>query len=395
MKQHISLLLILALLLGLCACGSKPAADNTPVKEETPSTQTQQQEQQAEQESESVQQEVTLEIPETAQPEDETPKITATPVQIGGAIDTENFTMTFDSLEIVEEYSYRVSDYSTMSIYVEDGYKAVLVKGHIENKSMSVISDSSFYRKAVVNDVFEVEDHDVRLSFARDKYFEIDPFTDLDFVMYINIPEKLADMFETVTFTLGFKNDMSLLTTTWHSDGTKEVDYEQVYELTSGTAAGSAAPAPAEPEPPAATPISIGETIVTDEMELTLTNVELTYEVLPPNTSSVYSRYAAESGKVFVHMEADVKNLMTRNISIEELFITSVMYDGKYPYTGFTVVNKGDNSFDWVGSYVAATPLETCKAHGIVECPAEVDTSGKSIVVSFEFGGTTYEYVLR
>ena len=54
-----------------------------------------------------------------------------------------------------------------------------------------------------------------------------------------------------------------------------------------------------------------------------------------------------------------------------------------------------DNSFDWAGSYVAATPLETCKAHGIVECPAEVDTAGGSIVVSIELAGTVYEYTLR
>lgn len=141
--------------------------------------------------------------------------------------------------------------------------------------------------------------------------------------------------------------------------------------------------------------IEIGQTIATNDYEFTLKKVELSYEILPPNTNSVYTSYPAESGKVYVHVEADVKNTMPRDIRISELFATSVLYDGKYPYTGFTIVNDGDNRFDWVSSYVAATPLETCIAHGLVECPAEVDVSGKSIVVQLTLGNTTYEYTLR
>ena len=142
-------------------------------------------------------------------------------------------------------------------------------------------------------------------------------------------------------------------------------------------------------------PISIGDVIDAGDFEFTLLNVELTYELLPPNTSSVYTSYPAESGKVYVHVEASVKNTMQRDLRINELFKTSVIYDGKYPYTGFPIVNDGDNRFDWVGNYVAATPLETCRAHGLVECPVEVDESDNSLIVYIEMGGQTYQYVLR
>lgn len=141
--------------------------------------------------------------------------------------------------------------------------------------------------------------------------------------------------------------------------------------------------------------IEIGQTIITSDYEFTLRKVELSYEILPPNTGRVYTSYPAESGKVYVHVEADVKNTMPRDIRISELFTASVLYDGKYPYSGFTIVNDGDNDFDWVSSYVAATPLETCIAHSLVECPSEVDTSGKAIVVQLVIGNTTYEYTLR
>ena len=169
---------------------------------------------------------------------------------------------------------------------------------------------------------------------------------------------------------------------------------------TQGTGEGGQTEAAGTPESveesteAAALPIAIGDTISTDEYEFTLTGVALSYEVLPSDTSSAYMSYPAESGKVYVDVAANVKNIMQRDIRIEELYTASVLYDGQYPYSGFTVVDTGNN-FDWVGSYVAATPLETCKTHSLVECPVEVDTSGKSILVTLQLGDEAYEYVLR
>lgn len=140
--------------------------------------------------------------------------------------------------------------------------------------------------------------------------------------------------------------------------------------------------------------ISIGDVITTNDYELTLNNIDFTYELLPKNTSSVYRSYPAESGKVYIHVDADVKNTMQRNIRIEELFTASALYDGKYQYNGFTIVDD-DNSFEWVGSYSAATPLETCGAHSLIACPVEVETSGKPVTISLLIGKTTYEYTLR
>lgn len=140
--------------------------------------------------------------------------------------------------------------------------------------------------------------------------------------------------------------------------------------------------------------ISIGDVITTDDYELTLNNIEFTYELLPENTSSVYSSYPAESGKVYIHVDADVKNTMQRDIRIGELFTASALYDGKYQYNGFTLVDD-DNSFDWVSSYLAATPLETCGAHSLIECPVEVETSGKPVTIHLLIGNANYEYTLR
>lgn len=124
---------------------------------------------------------------------------------------------------------------------MEDGYKLVVVKGHFENKSTGAISDSCFNRSALVNGTYEVDGYDVRFNFIRDKYFEIDAYTDLDYVMYINIPNKLAEQFETAEFTIAFNDDLSTPSTVWSSDGGETIEADQFYTLSG--AAGAAAPA--------------------------------------------------------------------------------------------------------------------------------------------------------
>lgn len=224
MRKTLSLVLSAALVLALAACGG---GGGTPQNS-----------------SSSGEPDASKSAPgaSSSQPEEvQDPGPTATPVQLGGSIDNDNFTMTFDSMELLDEYKYKTSEYSSTSLYVEDGYKLVVVKGHFENKSTGAISDSCFNRSALVNGTYEVDGYDVRFNFIRDKYFEIDAYTDLDYVMYINIPNKLAEQFETAEFTIAFNDDLSIPATVWGSDGSETIEADQFYTLSA--AAGAAAPA--------------------------------------------------------------------------------------------------------------------------------------------------------
>ena len=206
-----------ALCLSLCACGggSSAPAETGSSEETTPVT--------------------TAPVATTPAPEETEPAApSATPVEVGGSITTDNFVMTFDSLELLPEYSYATSEYSSTSLYVEEGYQLLVVKGTFENVGTTVISDSCFSLTATVNDEYVVDGYDVRLNFERDKYFEVDPYTEQAYNLYINIPDKLAEMFETASFTIGFKDDMSIPTTTYGSDGSVTVDIDQQYVFTSG-----------------------------------------------------------------------------------------------------------------------------------------------------------------
>lgn len=219
MKRICIAALAAALCLSLCACGggggSSAPAETGSSEETTPVT--------------------TAPVATTPVPEETEPAApSATPVEVGGSITTDNFVMTFDSLELLPEYSYATSEYSSTSLYVEEGYQLLVVKGTLENVGTTVISDSCFSLTATVNDEYVVDGYDVRLNFERDKYFEVDPYTEQAYNLYINIPDKLAEMFETASFTIGFKDDMSVPTTTYGSDGSVTVDIDQQYVFTSG-----------------------------------------------------------------------------------------------------------------------------------------------------------------
>ena len=390
MKKWIALLLAAVLCLSLAACGqSESPVSSTPNQGAAP-----------------------MAPAPTAAPETEPtePQQEAVVLSIGDKIDNDNFTMTFDSMEILDEYSYKTSEYSSTSLYVENGYKLLLVKGHMENKSTVAISDSSFARTAVVNDSYTVTDYDVRLSFKRDKYFEIDPYTDRDYFLYINIPEKLAAQFEKAEFTIGFNNDMSIPVTEWKIDGTKVTPTDNLFSI---TGPGSTVSAERDPEQDAleaavglapsdsnssdskVKTIVLGDVIDTDDFTFTLNNVELTYELKPQNTSSVYTSYSADSGKVYIHVDGQYYNKAKRDICIRDLFVPTADYDNGYTYKGFAVTDKDDNSFTWASSYVVCTPLETCHYHGLIECPKVVDETEAPLVVYLEIGGDTYQYTVR
>ena len=393
MKKWIALLLAAVLCLSLAACGQS----------ESPVTST------PNQGAASMAPAPTA-APETEQTEPTEPKQEAVVLSIGDKIDNDNFTMTFDSMEILDEYSYKTSEYSSTSLYVENGYKLLLVKGHMENKSTVAISDSSFARTAVVNGSYTVTDYDVRLSFKRDKYFEIDPYTDRDYFLYINIPEKLAAQFEKAEFTIGFNNDMSIPVTEWKIDGTKVTPTDNLFCI---TGPGSTVSAERDPEQDAleaavglapsdsnssdskVKTIVLGDVIDTDDFTFTLNNVELTYELKPQNTSSVYTSYSADSGKVYIHVDGQYYNKAKRDICIRDLFVPTADYDNGYTYKGFAVTDKDDNSFTWASSYVVCTPLETCHYHGLIECPKVVDETEAPLVVYLEIGGDTYQYTVR
>ena len=142
--------------------------------------------------------------------------------------------------------------------------------------------------------------------------------------------------------------------------------------------------------------IRIGETITTKDYTFTLNNVELTYELKPVNTCDWYTSYPAESGKIYIHVDGTYYNTSKRDVCIRDLFVPKANYNDGYRYEGFAVIDDGDTGFDYVGSYIACTPLESCHYHGLIECPEAIESSNAPLYVTFTLAdGVTYKYNIR
>ena len=219
----------------------------------------------------------------------------------------------------------------------------------------------------------------------------MDPLVTNNIYVCAEVPESIASEHQSVAVRFGFNEDFESYDPS--SDTLETLDYKYEFRQDAAEAEDEAAAEDAKEEFPS---IAVGQTITTDEYEFTLNKAELTYELLPPNMSSFYTSYPAEAGKVYVHIDASIKNLMKRDIRIDELFTPSAVYSDDYNYNGFVVINDGDTRFDWVSSYVAAAPLATCHAHGLIECPAEVDTSDSPLYAYMKLSdGQTYQYAIR
>ena len=212
MKKLFTLLIASVMLLTLAACGE--AQQTTPPAPEA---------------GESA---APTEAAPAETPAEESAAVDSVPLKVGDSIENENFTMTFDAVEVVPEYVFSLGDNSTMSLFVEEGYQLLVISGHMTNNGMSVVSTSNFVFSGAVNGDYMLDNNDVDMTFERNRMSEMDPYTDLNYVLAINIPNKLAEIFETVSLTIGFNEDLSIPSTVTSSDGSYSLDADCLYNFT-------------------------------------------------------------------------------------------------------------------------------------------------------------------
>ena len=204
MKKFLAALLMLSMVFTLSACGGGSSTEEADSEEA---------------ESEEV--------------ASESEEVKATPLELGEKIDTDLMTMTVDSTEIVPEYQIYYTDNFYTDLEKDENYQYMLIKGHIENKGTEKISHQAFNVSVKINDEVEFTTDDtsgVELSFIRDNYLELDPYTDLDYIVYAKIPTKLVEQYEKADITIGFKNDMSALATVYEGDSDEpKSDAENFY----------------------------------------------------------------------------------------------------------------------------------------------------------------------
>lgn len=140
--------------------------------------------------------------------------------------------------------------------------------------------------------------------------------------------------------------------------------------------------------------IILNETISTEYLEYTFTNIELSYEVLPSDTSGFYTKYTPDAGNVYIDVAISVKNTAKSNISCDDVISMKADYNDGYTYKGFTAVEDGSTGFTY-SSITSIKPLETRELRYLIKCPVEVEETDNPLFLTTKLGDTDYIYTIR
>ncbi|MGN2371984.1 hypothetical protein ACTFJW_18425 [Clostridium cagae] len=140
--------------------------------------------------------------------------------------------------------------------------------------------------------------------------------------------------------------------------------------------------------------VEIGNTISSESAEIIVNKVEFSYDVLPEDTSSFYIHYAAESGKVYINIDVDIKNIQKQDLPCDKIINVEANYNDGYEYKGQPIVEDASTGFTYA-NITSITPLETKGMRYIINCPQEVAESQNPLVITFNLNKEKYNYTVR
>ena len=140
--------------------------------------------------------------------------------------------------------------------------------------------------------------------------------------------------------------------------------------------------------------ISIGDTIETDSYKFILRDVEFSYDVKPDNEEAFYSHYPADEGYVYIHVDADIKNLSDNEIPCDNVYTVVADYNGSL-YQGYPVAETTDGDFTDADS-AKISAQKNLGIHNLVNCPEETDLSDLPLKIIITLSNNSkYEYIIR
>lgn len=114
--------------------------------------------------------------------------------------------------------------------------------------------------------------------------------------------------------------------------------------------------------------------------EMSLVQASTSKEILPTDTSSVYSYMQADDDETYFYLVGNIKNTSGDSFSVEEIKINFV-FDDKYNYSGFVKADDGGNSFH--GYYIK--PFGSAIVYLMSPIPDELINSYEVVKVQFGF----------
>lgn len=157
-------------------------------------------------------------------------------------------------------------------------------------------------------------------------------------------------------------------------------------------------PKPTEEPEPTEEPIKtikVGKKMKNEDCEIKVKKIEFSSDVLPDDTSGFYSHYEADKGKIYIHIDVDVKNLAKNDLSCDEVMSVVADYNNGYTYNSFAVVESKNTGFTY-SNISSIDPLETLGMRFLIECPEEVKKGKEPLILNFKLNSEgEYKYKMR
>lgn len=149
-----------------------------------------------------------------------------------------------------------------------------------------------------------------------------------------------------------------------------------------------------EKKEPEVKTITIGNTVNSKSYDITINKIEFTYDVLPDNTSGFYTHYPADKEKVYIHIDADIKNTQKQNLNCDKVMKVEANYNNGYTYSSSDIVEDTTTGFTY-SNIKSINPLETQGMRFLIKCPQEVVESSNPLFLTFTIDGEKYNYTMR
>jgi len=142
--------------------------------------------------------------------------------------------------------------------------------------------------------------------------------------------------------------------------------------------------------------VKLGEIVaVAGTCEFFVDYSDITDDVMPLYPGDWYSHYEADEGKVYVDFCVGYRNWKNKNVTADDVMAAKLIYDGKYEYTGFSMIEDEGRSDFTYSNITSIIPLSTEYLHFLFEIPAELENETAGIVINFSVGGNVYSYTVR
>ena len=140
--------------------------------------------------------------------------------------------------------------------------------------------------------------------------------------------------------------------------------------------------------------ITIGDTIGTDKIEVTINNIEFSGVILPRDTSGDYTYFSAEEGMVYIDIDIGIKNLQKEKVKLEDIMVVVADYDRQDNYSSYALAD-GSSGFETGDQDISLSPLEAMNIRFLIQCPQEVEEKGDALLLNFQIDEEKYQYTMR